>query len=330
MNIGLERINPDLVTAYNRFGLQRASQGEEGLDWTFGADPSGIPPFCVARNDDRILGLAANIPQRIKLDEVEGSAFQAVDSFVSEEARGMGLFSKLAGGFADAAQEQGADVHWGFPNANAAPAWFGRLGWQDFGEVPFLIKPLNASYFLRKLKLPGGMRLSRGKSVKAELLNEFSSEVDAIWSGFSKGVRCAVVRDASALNHRVFGAPHSSEYRVVKYGTGKDAALVVSRIMEKHGGKIAYILEAMGGKALAPLLKSELGALAQAGAEVALAWCFPHSPNYGSYKSSGFFSLPERFRPAKIYFGARALSPAGAAALGRHGWYLSYLDSDGV
>lgn len=160
IRIGLERTSPALMEVYSTFGLERATQGPAALEWTFALPAAPCPPFCVARREERIIGLSANIAARLKLGRDEGIAFQAVDSYVSEEARGKRLFSRLAQGFADAAGAAGCDVAWGFPNANAAPAWFGGLGWQNFGQVPFLVRPLNASFFLKKARLPGAFRLS--------------------------------------------------------------------------------------------------------------------------------------------------------------------------
>ena len=330
IRIGLEASSPALLAAYQAFGLERAALGEAGLDWTFAAPDSPCPPFCVARRDDLIIGLSANIAARVKLGDEQGIACQAVDSFVSEEARGKRLFSRLAHGFADAAAEAGCDVTWGFPNANAAPAWFGGLGWQNFGQVPFLVRPLDAAYLLRKAGLPGSFRLARGTEVQSISPREFGSETDDLWARFSRNIGCAVVRDAAALNHRIFGAPHGGEYRIAMHGHGKDRALVISRLAERHGSRIAYVLEAMGGAALGPLLASELRHHALAGAEIALAWCFGWSPNYRAYRGAGFLPLPERLRPVEINFGARSLSARGAAAEVRENWYLSYLDSDGI
>ncbi len=330
IQIGIEGISPDLLAAYREFGLDRTSQGAEGIEWTFGAGAAACLPFCVARKDERIIGLSANIAARMKLGAEEGTAFQAVDSFVSEEARGKRLFSRLATRFADAAGEAGVDATWGFPNANAAPAWFGGLGWQNFGQVPFLVRPLNASYFLGRLGLPGGFRLARGKTIPSVALQAFGQETDELWARFSQAIGCTIVRDAEALNRRIFGAPHRDAYRVSMYGEGDDRALVITRMQDKHGARIAYVVEAMGGRALGPLLQSEMIHLAREGAQIALAWSFPWSPNNRAFRKTGFLSLPERFRPVEINFGARALTPRGQAAEVRENWYISYLDSDGI
>ena len=330
IQIGLEGVTPDMLAAFQDFGLERAKQGSAGLEWAFEVPSTPCLPFCVGRSHQRIIGLSANIPARIKLDAQEGTAFQAVDSFVSEEARGKRLFSRLAHRFADEASAVGVDVTWGFPNANAAPAWFGGLGWRNFGQVPFLFRPLNASYLLGKLGIPGGMRLARGKTVASITPKAFADETDQLWAHFSRDIGCAIARDAAALNRRIFGAPHADEYRVSMYGDGEECALVVTRLLEKHGAKVAYVLEAIGGKALRPLLQSEMRHLARQGAQIALAWCFPWSPNFRAYRRSGFLPMPERLRPVEINFGARALSPRGATAEVRENWYLSYLDSDGI
>jgi hypothetical protein len=330
IQIDLEGFSPDLLAAYHSFGLDRAIAGAAGIEWTFGTPAAPCPPFCIARCDKAIIGLSANIAARMKLDTEVGTAFQAVDSFVSEAARGKRLFSRLAQRFADAAGEAGVDVTWGFPNANAAPAWFGGLGWRNFGQVPFLFRPLNASFVFGKLGLPLSLRLARSKRVAIVSPREFGPETDQLWARFSRAIPCAVMRDAAALNRRIFGAPHHDAYRVSMLGEGDDRALVITRVLEKHGARVAYVVEAMGGNALGPLLQSEMAHLAQEGAEMALAWCFPWSPGFRAFRGEGFYPMPERLRPVEINFGARALTPRGAVAEVRENWYLSYLDSDGI
>jgi hypothetical protein len=62
-----------------------------------------------------------------------------------------------------------------------------------------------------------------------------------------------------------------------------------------------------------------------------LSWCFPHSPNYSSFRLNGFVVLPERLRPIELHFGARAFDDGLARLVhDRSQWYVSYLDSDTV
>jgi len=83
-------------------------------------------------------------------------------------------------------------------------------------------------------------------------------------------------------------------------------------------------------KALRMLLREALAEMANAGADVALAWCLPHSAPYSTYMRSGFLPFPERMRPIELHFGARSFTTDAEACQHRESWYLSYLDSDTV
>ena len=153
---------------------------------------------------------------------------------------------------------------------------------------------------------------------------------DDLWERFSTGIGCATIRDSTFLNHRLFATPQSQQYRVVANTDARDCTLVATREAEKHGGRIAYVMEAMGGVDLRGVLVSELARLRNRGVELALAWSYPWSPNYSALRRCGFVPLPEKLRPIRIWFGGRAMSDRSAPAMRRESWYLSYLDSDTV
>ena len=125
--ISIERVSPELLQAYTKSGMERGAAGADAINWTFAGN---YPAFAVAREHGRITGISAYIRSEMKLGEGKGTGYQAVDSFVSSDMRGRGLFTKLARAYAKHADQSSADVIWGFPNDNAAPAWFSKLGWE--------------------------------------------------------------------------------------------------------------------------------------------------------------------------------------------------------
>jgi GNAT superfamily N-acetyltransferase len=325
--ISVEGQSPALLDAYVASGMERGNAGSRAIDWAFGGNEAA---FAVARLDDKVVGISSYIKSDMQFGTSHGTGYQAVDSFVAPEMRGKGLFTRLAKTYADHAQARGADLLWGFPNDNAAPAWFGKLDWTNHGQAPFLIKPLRAGYFLRKLRLGGDFPLTLGRDQNLEPINSIGVWADELWDRFSTGIGCATIRDGAFLNHRLFDAPHAQQYRVVADTASRGGALVATREAEKHGGRIAYIMEAMGGSSLRGLLNSELSRFRDRGGELALAWAFPWSPNYSALRRSGFIPLPERIRPIHIGFGGRVMSPQALPAQQQKKWYLSYLDSDTI
>lgn len=326
VTVSIEPLSEDILAAYKASGMERGKIGRAALDWVF---QENAMPFATARQGDEIVGLSAYIRSRVNFGGREAAALQAVDSFVSEKARGKGVFTGLARAYEEYARKEGADLIWGFPNANAAPAWFGKLNWSPMGQVPFLIKPLRAGFLLRKLRLPLDFPLSFAADQNLQPVIAFGDWADELWSGLSRKVDCATARDRSFLTHRLINAPMARSYRVVA-DEREGGALVATTEAVKHGGSIGYLLEAMGHRELDGLLASEMGRLRDRGVEVVLAWSFPWSSNYRTLRNAGFIPLPERLRPIQIWFGSRPLSPKAALAVDKKNWYLSYLDSDTV
>ena len=327
LTFSVEGLSPELLSAYTLSGMERGKTGDGAIKWVFGNNENA---FSVARSDKKIVGISSYIRSEMKFSTRRGFGFQAVDSYVVPEMRGQRLFTRLAETYAAHLRKNSADLLWGFPNDNAAPAWFGKLGWTNHGQVPFLIKPLRAGYFLRKLHLGGDFPISFGADQAIARISSIGPWVDELWNSFSADIQCATIRNQAFLDHRLFKAPQAANYRVVVDDCHVDGALVATLEAEKHGGKIAYVMEAFGGSSLRGVLTSEMARLRGKGMELALAWAYPWSPNYGALRGCGFLPLPERLRPIRIWFGGAAISDYAVPAMQRDSWYLSYLDSDTV
>lgn len=325
--ITIEGLSDEVVEAYASADLQRVSSGSAAIEWAFKDNPA---PFAIARANGKIVGVSAYILSRMKLADKTGDGLQAVDSFVMPEARRKGLFSTLASAYRAHAEQSGGDLIWGFPNENAAPVWFNRLGWTSFGQVPFLIKPLRSGYFLRKIGLDLDFPISRHRDANAESVASLGEWVNPLWNKVAQSIGVCRQRDRKYLSHRLFRSPEADAYRVVVSSDARQGAVVATREMEKHGGKIAYLMEAFGGNDLRGLIASELGRLSDQGTELVLAWSYPWSPNYSALRKSGFIPLPDRLRPIRIWAGTSPVSEVGASASLKSNWYLSYLDSDTV
>lgn len=325
--ISIEPISDELLLAYATSGMDRGIVGRKAIEWAF---TSNALPFAVARYGGAIVGISGYIQSRMQFGKNVGTAMQAVDSFVSDSMRGKGIFTRLAQAYDDHARRSGADLVWGFPNDNAAPAWYGKLGWHRHGQVPFMIKPLRVGFLSRKLKLPIDFRLTFARDQNIEAVSQIGGWADKLWNRVAPEVGVGSIRDRVFLQHRLCDAPQASHYRVVADATSNFPALVVTRETDKHGARIAYLMEALGGPSLQPLLMSELGRLASRGVEIVLAWSFPWSTNYSALRKAGFIPLPERLRPIRIWFGLIPKTAQAEVANRKGNWYLSYLDSDTV
>jgi hypothetical protein len=296
------------------------------LEWKFRHQPSGTGAISVARDQGgRILGLNGFMSGAFKVGGERERGFQSMDTIVSPEARGQGVFGKLLNCFYD--RSEGALLY-GFPNLNSSPAFFGKLGWSHFGPVPMLIRPLRTGFFLKRVAgflpdLPLPNLAPRLKS--AEEIERFDASATEAWRRFSAGIGCAVERDSEYLNWRI--ADHPSErYTILR---SSDGAFAVGNLSDKHGARIGYLMEAVGeAPSLAPLIGECVHRMRSGGAEFVLAWCEPWSPNYRAFRKAGFLPLPTRLRPIVINFGARPVRSANPAITEPRSWYVSYLDSD--
>lgn len=346
LSFDVRRLDEAIEQAYPRLFPEEADQkSRDLLDWRFRRNPHGPGHFAVAADAGRagdIVGMIALIATRLRMPGGAVPAVQAVDTVVDPHHRGQGLFVKLGRAVHGGSAEHGGQVAWGFPNSNAAPGWFGKLEWRNFGTVPFLFRPLRSGYFLKRISpLLGSLNLPlasrRAKpGPSAAPVERFDAAFTDLWRDFAAGIGCGVDRDADYLNWRLAEHPGAA-YRTVadRDAAGPIRAFASTCLLDKHGGRICYVMEAMSRPSdearLVQLLKSEIARAAAGGADVALAWCPPDAPNRQCYRRAGFLPLPERLRGIAIHFGARRIGPAAPDEVeDARSWYLSYLDSDTV
>jgi hypothetical protein len=338
IGVSLRDYDESIVEAYRTLFPGDADKSPELLKWRFQDNPHGPARFAVATRDELVVGMIALVPTRLGNAPGGRRGFQAIDTIVDPSCQGRGLFVKM-GSLAQDPAMLGGDVLWGFPNANASPGWYGRLGWTNFGPAPLLMRPLRSSFIfgrvhpkLRAIDVP----LIRKQPLSAAYDGgpDFASDAGALWQRIAPQFGIGVDRSSEWLRWRLFDKP-GANYRCVgmKAGAGQIEAFVATKLAEKHGSRLCYVMEALAAPErsadLTAMLLAELSSAARRGAEAALAWCPRGAPNYPAYRRAGFLPVPEQLRPIEINFGARALTPksAGAAAAGAR-WYVSFLDSD--
>lgn len=327
----LEPFTDSIRDAYLKLLPEQEQAIESGkLEWKFRNNPAGAGMVAVARGDGEIIGVNAFMPSTFNLRGRPAKAYQSMDTIVMPAARGKGVFPGLLNCFYD--RTDGALIY-GFPNANSSPGFFNKLGWTRFGPAPMLFRPLRTGYFLKRfarwlpdIRVPILSRPLRS----AQLIARFDDSATAVWRRFASGIDCTVDRGSDYLNWRLADHP-SEKYDILR---APDGSFTVHSVADKHGGRIGYVMEAIGtAESLSPLIASSLRRIAAAGADAALAWCLPGSPNYAAYRKAGFYPLPAKLRPIILNFGARPLraeAEEAAAVVDRSGWYISYLDSDTV
>ena len=297
------------------------------LDWKFGYNPAGAGLVAIATKDDEIMGINAFMAGRFRIGETIQIGYQSMDTIVTEAARGQGIFGKVIQSFYK--NSDGALLY-GFPNSNSSPGFFGKLGWTYFSSVPMLIRPLRTGYFLKRfgrLMPDFPVPIFSHADISSEPVVRFNDNDTRTWRRFSKNISCGLERDADYLNWRLLDHP-SENYTATR---ATDGSFIATSLVDKHGGKVGYVMEAIGEETtLQRLIAKSLKTMKAADADVALAWCLKDSPNYSAYRRAGFFPFLDPLRPITINFGVRPMNGNAAVISDKSKWYLSYLDSDTV
>jgi GNAT superfamily N-acetyltransferase len=341
----MEAAEADLAAFQKCFAKNGTVRELDALRWQYVDNPAAGMFVDLALCGDRFAAIYAVQPGMVKVEDNRTLAAQSVDTLVDADFRGRGLFTTMAQALYQRLAQNGGRFVYGFPNANSAPGFFGKLGWMSLDPVPFLIRPLRTAFLASKLplgrwlrKLPDlrlPMRVPKLRHRYAiHPVAEFGPEVDGLWNRFSSDVPVAVERDSEYLKWRL--AKPGERYECL--GVLDEGALVAFcayTTVAKHGGKVGYVLELLHGPehddAAAALLVEALRRMATEEADAVLAWCFQHSPNAGTYRRAGFFPLPEALRPIELHFGVRPLDESLRPLLvDRRNWYISYCDSDTV
>lgn len=344
----LEPTDADLGLFAACFSRNDSPRTLAALRWQYLDNPTGKLLVDVvdagSGADARLAAIYAVLPVPVVVDGKPSIGVQSLDTLTDADFRGRGLFLKLAKSTYERAAREGAAFVYGFPNGNSAHGFFSRLEWVRLDPVPFLVRPLRTRYLLRRLgerlgALPDVTLPSRLPSPpddqELRAVRRFDERHEAIWRANARHIGVAVDRSAAYLNWRLRDKP-GEDYRVLAlHERGELLGFVAHCLKEKHGGRIGYVLELLHrpdrSDAGVQLLRAAVDDLARRGADLALAWNLPHSPNHAAFGGAGFVPFPERLRPVELHFGARRLALPDSVAVGnRARWYLSYCDSDTV
>lgn len=289
-------------------------------------------------------GIYAISTVKFKVEDENVVGSQSLDTITDIDYRGKGMFTSLANKVYKKAIESKLELVYGFPNGNSIHGFTKKLDWFKIAEVPFLIKPLNSSYFTKKIKylkwLPNIKLSFFDKQLKSEnqiiAQDFFPDKVSDLWVLFSKSIKVGVVRDKEYLDWRYLNKPEEN-YKILNLYNKNNVfqGFIVYCVKNKHNGKIGYIMESIFDPTM-PKIGEELLAKAikeikKEKADVVLSWCLEHSPNYLTYKKNGFYKLPEKLRPIELHFGARVFRDKYKNLIQNpKSWFLSYSDSDTV
>jgi len=342
----INNISEETIHLYNNcFAKNGSPKSEKKIRWQFLNSPidKQYVDIAIDPNANAVAAIYAIFPVLFQINNENHLASQSLDTITDEDYRGQGLFINLAKDVYEKASQDNVKLVYGFPNGNSIGGFIKKLNWQVLDPVPFLIKPLHTGYFTKKINklswfpnIKIAFESKIDKSVNVQTKNEFPNDVNNVWEKFSKNILVSIKRNKEYLDWRYLQKPDEN-YKIAHAYTreGIYIGYIIYCVKEKHGGKIAYIMEYIYDPKFAlqakSLMKFAINQIIREKADCILSWCMEHSENYQHFKSTGFYTLPEKFRPIELHFGVRCFDEGlNKFITNRNNWYLSYSDSDTV
>jgi hypothetical protein len=215
----------------------------------------------VARDDGRVVGVAAHSLYRMVVGGEERLATFSVHATTDPVARGKGVFVGLERKHEEEAKARGAAVVLAFASAPTAPLFLGPLGWTSVGKLRVWARPLPR------------LSVRRGGAALVERF-AFGGDAAAAWSNH-------IVRDAEYLNWRYLDSPRD----YVAYGV--DGGYAVLGHKRHKGHPIALVADLVGP--VRPLLRACVAGV-KPGTRALFA--LPGVGETAAYLSCGFVPTP--------------------------------------
>ena len=308
-------------------------------DWLYLENTAGAGlQYLVADAGDRLAGQYATLPVRMQLAGSEQNALISLNTATDPDFQHQGIFTALAGRLYAKAAPRFAFVY-GFPNERSAHGLFDRLQWVDLGRVPIVARLLRTPAQLRRARFPISPFLVALRARDAavgrlggvvEPIESFGDWADDLWWAVAPSLGICAVRDARFLEWRFAASPHEY-YRWAFRSNGRVTGLAVSKIVEWHGARIAWLMELLVRPderfCADALLSAVIADAHQSGAVAVCAPALPRAPYRGALARAAFVPLPRRFA-RDFSFGVRPFGDQHPEALSRDAWYLSGADFD--
>lgn len=319
------------------------------LDWEYLQNPDGKAILFVAEKLSELYSQYIILPRKYFANSEVLNGSLSVNTLTHPDARGQGLFPKLAELTYEKASRQDIQFTVGFPNPVSSPVFRSKLKFSTLGYLPFYVKILKPLNVLKKYFSKGNLK--RGEEQKIEFPNSenrdgftidlFDPEKDAsdfekFHQKFLKGKKYCTLRDLAYIKWRYQDIPLRN-YRMHKITKdGLINAIIVFRITEFFGLKTASIMELIKygepeSEKSAGILLSWLSGQARIHHLDLIMMAFQDcSTGKITPSKHGFLPVPVRFLPQSLEFILRIHLEKGniRGILDFKNWYLSLGDLD--
>jgi GNAT superfamily N-acetyltransferase len=224
----------------------------EFFRWKHLQNPFGSSLMLIAEHGGQVIGLRAFMRWRFNAGDRAYEAVRAVDTATHPEYQGRGVFSRLTTAALEALEGQ-ADLVFNTPNA-ASRAGYLKLGWQDVGRVPIMIRAC------RPLRLARGLRAAQATlpprpavlANQASRLLQRDEEVSQLLAEAPLDTaRLHTPRDLEYLRWRYGAAPFLDYHGVVEEHDGRLRGLALFRVRQRRAlweSTVAEILAPAGDR----------------------------------------------------------------------------------
>jgi len=115
------------------------------LKWQYFDNPNGNAVIVSTRDKitNELGGVYIVNPVDLMIKGQRVKAALSLNTFIREDFRGLGLFTRTAQKCYEQTLKRGIDIVIGFPNPNSYHGFIKKLSFADMGHVNYLIKPLN-------------------------------------------------------------------------------------------------------------------------------------------------------------------------------------------
>lgn len=214
-----------IVSLFNE--VYNTSREEEYWNWQFMDNPIGKPIIVVGEDDLKIVGQCTLIPTVIAVKGEEVLAGESVDTMISKDYRGQGLYEKMALKSYELGKAEGIKVKLGFPTQEAYRGLFGdKIDAKFVTDIPLFINIYKMENFLvgivkirllaKILAVPSLLMakfIYREKRIKIKEnyiikeINEFNEDFDLLWDKIKADNPIMTKRSSDYLNWRIKDHP---------------------------------------------------------------------------------------------------------------------------
>jgi GNAT superfamily N-acetyltransferase len=291
---------------------------EEYYDWLFLKNPIGTGTVLIAYDGDLPIGQVASIPCKYIMPNEEKPIIitLTMNVCVSPNYRGRGILTQLM----DRIHRVGTysvPFSVGIPNSQSMRGHL-KNGYHPL-PMKLLIRPVRLSnYFsnpvIRKFVEPFYVFWRNGMDVEDQEFSErFDERFDSLLYLHQELIR--QVRNSDFLNWRYLDNPRRKYKIFVAMNESKKEVLgyLIARVTEVFGMRVGLIVDFISkdsSQCIKNLILNALRYFWESAVTFAVSVCFANCIEYRLLKNSGFFIIPDRFKPHPLAVCVKLLDEA--------------------